>query len=89
MKYIVTRPQLSTFLKRRFSVDELNEMVRSVKQKIEDGDNIPDSVYDTIRHHLASKDFKGISDDWYSYLDLDLVYVIPLIRFIKTSLDLH
>ena len=91
MKYIITEPQLSTFLRRRFSIDELNEIVHSVKEQIEDGESVDTAVYDTIRHYISSKKFDTINgtgteqDYWDSYL----VYETPLVSFIKSSLGLN
>ena len=91
MKYIITKPQLSTFLRRRFSIDELNEIVHSVKEQIEDGESVDTAVYDTIRYYVSLKKFNDINnvgteqDYWDSYL----FYESPLVSFIKSSLGLN
>jgi hypothetical protein len=90
MKYIITYPQLSSFLKRRFTPDELAQMVESVKGQLEDGESVSTAVYDTIRHYVSLKDFQDIVDSGteQEYWDSYLTYEIPLVLFIKASLDL-
>ena len=89
MEYIITRPQLSAYLKRRFTMDELNEMVSHVKKEIEDGYDEVDAIYETVRHYIALKRLpisdEGSEDEyWYSYLQ----YETPLVEYIKSSLNL-
>lgn len=91
MEYIVTRPQLTSFLKRRFSIDELNELLITIKHKIDDEGVMQDMViYNEIRNLVASKmkqylNDTGIEQDfWDSYL----VFETPLVEFVKSSLNL-
>ena len=64
MEYIVTRSQLTSFLKRRFSIDELNDLVLLVKHRIEDEGIMEEMViYDEIRNFLASKKNDDINDN--------------------------
>jgi hypothetical protein len=90
MKHIITYPQLSSFLKRRFTPDELAQMVEAVKEKLENDENVSEAVYDTIRHYVSLKDFKEINDSGteQQYWDSYLTYEIPLVLFIKASFDL-
>jgi len=90
MKYNITYSQLSSFLKRRFTPDELAQIVNSVKEQLEDGESVDTAVYDTIRHYVSLKDFQDIVDSGteQEYWDSYLTYEIPLVLFIKASLDL-
>lgn len=90
MKYKITHPQLTSFLKRRFSPDELKQIVEAVKEALEDGESVDTAVYDTIRHYIAIKRFQDINDSGteQQYWDSYLKYEMPLVLFIKASLDL-
>ena len=90
MEYIITKPQLSTFLRRRFSIDELNEIVYSVREQIEDGESVDTAVYDGIREFIKSKKFTDIDEfgDEQSYWDSYLKYEDALIPYVKSQLGL-
>jgi hypothetical protein len=96
MEYIVTRPQLTSFLKRRFSIEQLDELVKSV-QEVTDyhrfqrnpnhkpEDVIYDIVRDFISWNVSDIEDQGVEREyWDSYLK----YEIPLIEFVKSSLNL-
>jgi hypothetical protein len=90
MKYIVTPPQLSLYIRRRFSSDMLNAMVQSVKKKIDDGHNVMESIYDVIRHYISLyrldvNDEGSEEEYWDSYSQ----YETPLVEYIKYSLNLN
>ena len=91
MEYIITKPQLSTFLRRRFSIDELNEIVHSVKEQIEDGESVDTAVYDGIRDFIKSKKFTEIDEfgDDQSYWDSYLAFERPLVSYVKMKLGLE
>ncbi len=55
MKYVINHSQLAPFIRRRFSIEELNQIIGSVKEQIEDGESVDTAVYDTIRHYLSLK----------------------------------
>ena len=90
MKYNITYPQLTSFLKRRFTPDELAQIVEAVKDVLEDGESVDTAVYDTIRHYVSLKNFQDIVDSGteQQYWDSYLTYEIPLVLFVKASLDL-
>ena len=90
MKYNITYQQLSSFLKRRFTPDELAQIVEAVKEALEDGESVDTAVYDTIRHYVSLKNFQDIVDSGteQQYCDSYLTYEIPLVLFVKASLDL-
>jgi hypothetical protein len=91
MNVIVSEPQLNLFLRRRFSPEELNQLLDNIKDLI-DEQNIVDisAVYDVIRQFIKSKKFSEIDefgdDDshWRSYL----VYEKSLIAYVKSILNL-
>lgn len=89
MEYIVTRPQLSTYLRRRFSIKDLDFMVRDVKEKVNMGEDVMESIYDVVRNYISLKRLdvndEGTEQDyWDSYLQ----HETPLVEYIKSSLNL-
>jgi hypothetical protein len=71
MNYVLTETQVLNFLRRRFSFDDLNDLVRQAKYRI---DLIEESVYgiDNICHQILMM-FLIIGteqDYWDSYLKL-------------------
>lgn len=90
MEYVLTDKQLKTFLLRRFTPDELNEMIDSVKEKIDEGESVETAVYDTIRHYIAIKKFEEINTQGteQEYWDSYLIFETPLVYFIKSYLGL-
>ena len=90
MEYVLTDKQLKTFLRRRFTPDELNEMINSVKEQIDEGESVDTAVYDTIRHYIAIKKFEEINTQGteQEYWDSYLIFETPLVYFIKSSLGL-
>ena len=91
MKYIVTEPQLSIFLRRRFSLANLEEILNDVKELIEFGESVDTAVYDGIREFIKSKKFSDIDEfgDDQSYWDSYLKYERPLVAFVKSQLNLN
>jgi len=48
MKYIISEPRLSMFLRRRFSYEDLLWIVNEVKEMIDEGESVDTAVYDGI-----------------------------------------
>lgn len=71
-------------------MDELNKIVHSVKEQIEEGESIDTAVYDTIRNYISLKKFDNINNvgTEQEYWDSYFVYEIPLVAYIKSSLGL-
>lgn len=90
MKYIINHSQLASFIRRRFSIEELNQIISSVKEQIEDGESVDTAVYDTIRHYLSLKKSSEIIDDGneQEYWDSYIKYETPLVEFVKHTLGL-
>ena len=90
MDYIINYSQLEAHIRRRFSIEDINQIIRSVKKQIEDGDSVDTAVYDAIRHHIALKRPTRINDEGteQEYWDSYLKYEIPLVEFVKHVLEL-
>jgi hypothetical protein len=77
------------WLRRRFDIDELDDLVKDVKDQMEEGQTMIDAIYDTVRQFIATKQFSDIDNAgtdqeyWNSYL----VYEKPLIKFVKEKLE--
>ena len=90
MNILISEPQLTTFLKRRFSPDDLSWIVNDVKEMIDEGESIDTAVYDGIREFVKSKKFSDIDEfgDDQSYWDSYFKYERPLVAYVKHKLGL-
>lgn len=90
MNILISEPQLSIFLKRRFSPEDLSWIVNDVKEMIDEGESIDTAVYDGIREFVKSKKFSDIDEfgDDESYWDSYLKYERALVAYVKHKLDL-
>ena len=90
MKYIISEPRLSMFLRRRFSPEDLLWIVNDVKQMIDEGYGVESAVYDGIREFIKSRNFTDIDEfgDEQSYWDSYLKYEIALVSYVKFQLGL-
>ena len=90
MKYIISEPRLSMFLRRRFSAEDLLWIVNDVKEMIDEGYGVESAVYDGIREFIKSRNFTDIDEfgDEQSYWDSYLKYETPLVAFLKSELGL-
>jgi hypothetical protein len=59
----ITEKQLSTYIRRRFQPEELIQMVKSVKEQIEEGESVGVAIYDTIRYYVSLKKPTDINDE--------------------------
>jgi|APGre2960657505_1045072.scaffolds.fasta_scaffold96348_2 hypothetical protein len=89
MKYIISEPRLSMFLRRRFSPEDLLWIVNDVKKMIEQGYNVDTALYGGIREFIKSG-FADIDEFGYeqSYWDSYLKYEDALIPYVKSQLGL-
>ena len=73
MKYIVTEPQLSVFLRRRVSPEELEEMVNHTKKQIDGGEKVGYAVRESIRLFLDKTlpETNNTSEYWNYYMMLE------------------
>lgn len=91
MKLIISESQHLNFLRRRFSTEDLEYLIKNVYHMIEDEGIIPEmAIYDCVRELIKSKKFSDIDEFgdelsyWYSYL----VYEKPLVSFVVSQLGL-
>jgi len=79
---------LSPWFRRRFDIDELDDLVKDVKDQIEEGQTMIDAIYDTVRQFIATKQFNDIDNAGteQEYWDSYLVYEKPIIKFVKEKL---
>ena len=91
MKYIISEPRLSMFLRRRFSPEDLLWIVNDVKEMIDEGYGVESAVYDGIRDFIKSKKFTEIDEfgDDQSYWDSYLAFERPLVSYVKMKLGLE
>ena len=80
MNIILTEPQLSIFLRRRFTPAELDSLIEDARELIEDGGIMEImGVYDAVREFIKSKKFSDIDEFgndesyWNSYLKYEKV----------------
>jgi hypothetical protein len=80
---------LPVFLKRRFGKDELDDLIKDIKDQIEEGESLDTAIYDTIRQFVATKNFNNIVDTGteQQYWDSYLVYEKPLVKYVKERLN--
>jgi hypothetical protein len=90
MDYIVKESQLTNFLKRRFSMEDLEQIVNDVKGSIEQGESFDTALYDGIRQLIKSKNFNDIDEfgDDESYWKSYLKYERELLAYVKSKLNL-
>jgi hypothetical protein len=90
MDYIINYSQLETHIRRRFSIEDINQIIRSVKKQIEYGNSVDTAVYDTIREYIALRRPNRINDEGteQEYWDSYIKYEIPLVGFVKHVLEL-
>jgi hypothetical protein len=78
----------SVWFRRRFSPDELDYLVKDIKDQIKEGESLDTAIYDTIRQFIATKEFNDINNNapereyWDSYLR----YEEPLVKYVKEKL---
>jgi len=90
MNVQITDKQLTTFLRRRFSAEDLNWIVNDVKEMVEQGESVDTAVYDGVREFIKSKKFSDIDEfgPEQSYWDTYLSYERPLVAYVKSKLNL-
>ena len=84
MKYIVTEPQLSVFLRRRITPEDLTWIVNDVKHQIEEEGIMEEmAIYGTISQFIEERFPKLETYSDYKALEA------PLTAFIKLKLGLN
>jgi len=79
---------LSPWFKRRFDIDELDDLIKDIKDQIEEGESLDTAIYDTVRQFIATKNFSDINDTGteQQYWDSYLMYEKPMIKYVKERL---
>jgi hypothetical protein len=90
MEYIINYSQLERFIRRRFSIEELNKLIEDTIELIEYGGDIESSVYDAVREFIKERKFSDIDEfgNDQSYWSSYLKYETPLVEFVKHTLGL-
>jgi len=90
MEYIINYSQLERFIRRRFSIEELNKLIEDTIELIEYGGDIESSVYDAVREFIKERKFSDIDEfgNDQSYWSSYLKYETPLVEFVKSTLGL-
>jgi len=90
MNIEISDERLKTFLRRRFSAEDLNWIVNDVKEMIDEGESVDTAVYDGVREFIKSKKFPDIDEfgPLQSYWDTFLSYERPLVAYVKSKLNL-
>jgi hypothetical protein len=90
MKYVINYSQLEHFIRRRFSIEDLNKLIEDVTELIEYNGDIESSVYDAVREFIKEGKFSDIDEFGFeqAYWDSYLKYEKPLVEFVKHTLKL-
>jgi hypothetical protein len=90
MNIEISDERLKTFLRRRFSLEDLIWIVNDVKEMIDEGESVDTAVYDGVREFIKSKKFPDIDEfgPEQSYWDTYLMYERPLVAYVKSKLNL-
>jgi hypothetical protein len=90
MEYLINYSQLERFIRRRFSIEDLNKLIEDTIELIEYGGDIESSVYDAVREFIKERKLSDIDEfgDDQSYWRSYLKYETPLVEFVKYTLGL-
>jgi hypothetical protein len=81
----------SAWFMRRFSPEELDNLVKDVKELIEYGTDPETASYDAVREFIKERKFFDIDEfgDEQSYWDSYLKYEAPLVKYVKEKLGIE
>lgn len=81
---------LSPWFKRRFDIDELDDLIKDIKDQIEEGESLDTAIYDTVREFIKKGKFSDIDEFGtdVSYWESYLKYERPLVKYVKEKLGL-
>ena len=78
---------LPLYIRRRVSMEELDDLVLDVKDLIDSNYDKTDAIYDTVRQFVATKkEFKFKDETEQAYWDSYIEVEEPLVNYIKTNL---
>ena len=80
----------SAWFMRRFSPEELDNLIKNVKDLTEIYEYEEDAIYDAVRQLIATKNFEDINsaETDNQYWDSYLKYEGPLVKYVKEKLGL-
>lgn len=92
MNVVVTEPQLNVFLRRRFTLKELETLIDHAKELVNNEDDEVrkgTAIYDVVREFIKSANLSDIDEhgDDDSYWRSYLAYEIPLVAYIKSKIS--
>jgi len=80
--------ELPIYIRRRVSMEDLDDLVFDVKSLIDSDYHKIDAIYDTVRQFIASKkSFKFNKETEQQYWDFYVKIEKPLVDFVKSKLD--
>jgi hypothetical protein len=80
--------ELPIYIRRRVSMEDLDDLVFDVKSLIDSDYHKIDAIYDTVRQFIASKkSFKFNNETEQQYWDFYVKIEKPLVDFVKSKLD--
>jgi len=83
--------EIPLFVRRRFTLEDLEWLVNDVKELIDYGESLDTAIYDGVREFIKSRKFSDIDEFgleaayWESYLK----YEKPLVRYVKNRLNIQ
>ena len=83
--------ELPLYIRRRVSLEELDDLVLDVKSLINSDYDKINAIYDTVRQFIASKKYFEKNTETgteQEYWDLYLTMEKPLINYVKTKLNI-
>jgi hypothetical protein len=79
--------ELPLYIRRRVSMEELDDLVLDVKDLIDSNYDKTDAIYDTVRQFVATKkEFKFKDETEQAYWDSYIEVEEPLVNYVKTNL---
>jgi len=83
----INESHLSTYIKRRVTIEELDDLVNDIRDLIDSGYDRTDAIYDTIRQFVASKNnFRFPDSPDQEYWDSYIMVEEPLVNYVKEKL---
>lgn len=92
MNVVVTEPQLNVFLRRRFTLKELETLIDHAKELVNNEDDEVrkgTAIYDVVKEFIKSANLSDIDEhgDDASYWRSYLAYEIPLVAYINSKIS--
>ena len=80
--------ELPLFIRRRVSIEDLDDLIADIKNLIDNGWSKTDAIYESIEKFIISKvsfnfDGETVEENWDSYEKFET----PLVNYVKSKLD--